>query len=423
MAVIDRFTENQMFCDPHEYYAELRREAPVYFSKTLNAYFVTRMAEARDVLGKPQIFMNAPLPGEGNSGFYNFLERYKPLYHAAGVPVQITTILNDGETHRRYRSLLQGLINPAFVKKSEDQITAIADQLIDRFIGDGQVDLYREFCLKLPLTLVAQLIGLPSTPENLSLMQQASISTVELTGGVVLTEAERVKLHEVQIAFHRMVLRQMELVRENPDDSLLSRLMRATLDGGRKLSLEELMSLVTNLNTGNDSTPNGLGNMFALCFSQPGAEQRLREDRNQIPKFIEEALRIETPVTFVARRTAEDTALGGVNIPADATVIVALVAANRDEASFAAPDHFDPARDSATRHLTFGVGQHFCIGAALARAELRIALNRVLERMQDIRIGSPGGKPIGHTNSYTTRTLRGLPITFRKIVGKVNEAA
>jgi cytochrome P450 len=152
--------------------------------------------------------------------------------------------------------------------------------------------------------------------------------------------------------------------------------------------------------------------MFHLCFSQAGFEEKLRNEPKLIPKFVEEALRLESPVIMMLRTPTEDTEIDGVKLPKGSIIMVNYAAGNRDERKFACPENLDLERKGARSHLAFGAGVHYCLGSTLARTEMEIALNRVLLRMHDIRIDS--AEPLKHQHKVVVRSLHALPLSFTR---------
>jgi cytochrome P450 len=287
------------------------------------------------------------------------------------------------------------------------------DGLIDSFIDDGRVDLHPDFCLKLPLAIMCDLLGLPAA-EAPRLAASADAQT-RLVNGAMESEEDRLALHREQASFHRFLLDLFEKRRREPDDSILSALLHNPPADGDAPDEAELCSLISLMNIGgNETTTSGLGNMFYLCFSQPGFEQRLRDDPKLIPKFVEEALRLESPVIMMLRSPTEDTEIDGVVLPRGSLILINYAAANRDERKFECPAELNLERKGVRNHLAFGAGPHYCLGSILARAEMEIALSRILSRMHDIRIDSV--KSLEHQQKVAVRTLKSLPVTFVKTI-------
>jgi cytochrome P450 len=257
------------------------------------------------------------------------------------------------------------------------------------------------------------MLGLPR--EDSELLKRAADTAPRLAGGALETPETVVALHQEQVEFHKYLMQQIARRRATPDDTLISQLIYTPPEDGVPLSDEELLSIITTLNVGgNETTTNGLGNMFKLCFGQEGMQEKLRANRELVPAFVEEALRLEAPVATMVRFTIQDTELGGVPIPAGATVMISFQGGNRDERQFGCPAEIQLDRKGIRNHLAFGAGVHYCLGAMLARLELKVALNRILDRMTDIKIANQGC-PLTHEPKLIVRALTRLPVTFTKV--------
>jgi cytochrome P450 len=414
--VKDRFSDPATLESPYAFLAELREQAPVFFSPTLHMYVVSRFADVQYVLNNPAIFSSEAVSDGGQTSNYNLAERYAPLYEDAGVPFQkATLVITDGASHKRYRSAVDRTFTVGAVKAMEAAITQTVDALIDRFIDRGEADIYKEFCLQLPLILICKILGLPATDTSIQLMQKSADAIVRLQGGAIETEESRIALHKTQVEFYRFIFDHVNQVKANPDGSLISQLIATMPDDGVPLDDAELLSIINVLNVGgNETTTNGLGNMFWACFREPGWQERLRADRDLVPKFVEETLRLETPVASMIRWVKQDAEIAGVQIPQNAMVLMSFLGANRDPRQYGCPAHVDLDRKGIRNHLAFGGGVHFCLGANLARLELKIAMNRVLDRMGDIRIADTG-RPLEHEMKFIVRALKSLPVSFTKI--------
>jgi cytochrome P450 len=201
--------------------------------------------------------------------------------------------------------------------------------------------------------------------------------------------------------------------RATPRDDLISDVVHATLDG-RSLEDHEMLGMFTQfLVAGNETTTKLIASGVRLLLEQPALLASLRHDPSGLAGFVEEVLRVEPPVQGLYRTATTDTEVGGVPIPAGAHLLLLYAAGNRDEERFAVPDAVDPARANAMQHLAFGRGEHYCLGAALARAEGRIGLEVLLQRLADLRL-APGVVPdqLEYEPSYVLHGLRRLPLAF-----------
>jgi cytochrome P450 len=408
----DWFSDPDTLECPWKVYETMREEKPIFFSESLGAYIVTRYPDVLSISGNQKLFSSMPADSH-EIGDLNYASHFNHIYEEMGVPLQIPTLVRTGgDEHRRYRGLVDRYFSLSVVNRMRPQLTAIVDQLIDNFIDAGRVDLHRELCQKLPLEVMCSLLGLPSNEaERLSGSAEAQ---TRLSTGAIETEARRVELHREQALFHAFLLDLFDRKRKQPDGSILSDLLQDAAGTGSPPNDAELCSLISLMNIGgHETTVSGLGNMFYLAFSQPGFVKTLRETPKLIPKFVEESLRLESPVVVMIRTPTEDTEVGGVPLLKGRLILLNYAAANRDDRQFGCPAQLDLDRRGIRNHLAFGSGVHYCLGANLARAELELAMDRILTRMNDISIDR-AEPPVVHQARVATRTLASLPIVFTK---------
>ncbi|SEH19154.1 Cytochrome P450 [Sphingopyxis sp. YR583] len=407
----DRFFEPETTECPFPYYQALRDEKPVFYSDRLGAFVVTRYDDVQKVALDQKTF-SSMTPVSNDLGDLNYAPMFAEVYDELGVPPQVPTLVRTGGLeHRRYRSMVDRYFGAQAVNRLRPRLTEIVDRLIDSFVDAEKVDLQRDFCMKLPLETMCELLGLP--PSEADRLAASAEAQTRLANGTVETPEARLALHRDQARFHRFLLDLFDERRREPDGSILSTLLNDPPAEGDPLDDGELCSLISLMNIGgNETTTGGLGNMFHLCFSQPGFQEKLRAEPQLIPKFVEEALRMESPVIMMLRTPIEDTELDGVKLPKGSIIMVHYAAANRDERKFACPEKLDLERKGARSHLAFGAGVHYCLGSTLARTEMEISLNRVLSRMHNIRIDS--ADPLKHQHKVVVRSLHELPITFER---------
>jgi len=407
MIIEDKFLDALTISDPYQYLDLVRDKQPVFFAKSIDAFVVTRYEDAKQVLANTAVFSS--LPRGGVNFMANFAPQYRYIYERAAVPPPLPAlVVTDGEVHRRYRSHVEGFFTAVSVRALDEKIKIIVDDLIDQFIADGSVDLYRRFCLRLPLYVICDLLGLPR--DQIELFQAAADASVRLAGGTGESEESRVELHQTTARFHKFLAGEIERVRRTPDEYLLSAIVHKPASDSKHLTDEELMSFVGSFNAGgNETTTNGLGNMFLTVIQQPLLMDALRLDRQLIPKFVEEVLRLQSPVTSLPRWVTVDTQLAGVAIPAGSVVIVNITACNRDPVRFKCPAEIDLDRPGLRNHMAFGLGPHYCLGSILARIELAVALGRVFDRTTELAIDGPVPT---HGAKVIVRALQSLPVRF-----------
>lgn len=307
----------------------------------------------------------------------------------------------DEPEHGRYRAL----VARAFAQKSlalrEDQlIRQIANDLIDRFAGRGSADLVKEFTFQYPTQIIAGLLGLPK--EDYAQFQKWSISLLSITVNRERGVAASNTLREYFVPI--LAARQ-----ENPQDDLISSLAQAEIDGER-LTDEEIFSFLRLLlPAGVETTYRSLGNLMFGLMSDVELFDTVRKDRSLLPQAIEEAVRWEPPLLIITRVATKDTELGGVAIPKGSAVMPMLGAANRQEDRYENPNSFDIHRP-ARSHMGWGHGVHVCLGMHLARLEMRVAMNLLLDRLPNLRLDPNGDDP--HIRGQVFRSPTSLPVLF-----------
>jgi len=307
----------------------------------------------------------------------------------------------DEPEHRRYRSLVsKAFSQKALARRQDELVEHVANELIDRFAGRGRAELVREFSFPYPTQIIAGLLGLPRA--DYPQFQRWSISllsfTVNRERGVAASAALKEYFAPILAARRR-----------EPRDDLISTLAHAEIDG-EHLSDEEIFSFLRLLlPAGVETTYRSTGNLLFGLLSSPEQLDAVRSDRSLIPQAIEEAVRWEAPLLIITRVATRDTQLAGVPIPAGSAVMPMLGAANRDENRYPDPDRFDIFRAPAP-YISFGHGTHVCLGMHLARLEMSVALNLLLDRLPDLRLDPEGKDP--HIRGQVFRSPTSLPVLF-----------
>jgi cytochrome P450 len=286
----------------------------------------------------------------------------------------------DPPEHERLRGLVNQAFTPKIIRRLEPRMVEIANALVDQALEQGTVDLVQALTYPLPVTIIAEIIGVP-TADN-ARFKDWSDKLVETLGSGLLGPPNRETLERNQRLVEELgdycrVLAEQR--RAEPREDLLTGLVKAELEGSR-LSFDELLQmLILLLVAGNETTTTLIGNVVLTLLDHPAELARLRRDPSLVPSAIEEVLRFSSPVQLDPRRAAADTELCGQRIAEGEMVISWLGSANRDAEAFDAPERFDVGRKE-NRHLAFGFGTHYCLGSNLARLEAQIALRALLER-------------------------------------------
>ena len=296
----------------------------------------------------------------------------------------------------------------------EAYITEVVTQLVEKFAGKGQCDAVADLAVPVPMYVIADQLGVPR--EDFQKFKEWSDAWViglgmKVPDAVLIDAAEKVV--EMQ---HYMIARMAER-RVEPRDDIMSDLVQATYNGERPLTDREVLSIVEQiLVAGNETTTNGIANGLQQLAEDQELQARLRANPELLPRFVEEILRVESPVQGLFRYVLEDTELGGVRIPKGATVMIRYAAGNRDEAKFDHPEVFDLDCKNNGAHIAFGSGIHHCVGSQLARAEMLVSFRAFLDRFSRFDLAVPSSE-IHYHPSFALRGPTKLPLRLTPKAG------
>jgi cytochrome P450 len=334
------------------------------------------------------------------------------------VPMTNVLFRADPPLHTRQRALVTKALNARRVRELEPSIREICDRLIDSFIEEGRVELNRQFAVALPLTVIAQMLGM----DQQDLPRLKHWTDQALRGFIdSMDNEERAVAATAILDYQQYVLPRIAARRSEPQDDLLSALIHAEIEdasevdgelvGPRRLTDGEIMPIIMQvLVGGNETTTCLIGNALVTLLDHPDAMAELRADHALIPNFIEEALRYEPPVMLTTRRTLAATEIGPDAVGAGEMVAMGWGLANQDPEVFPDPRTFDIRRPNAKRHLAFGHGPHFCPGSLLSRTETRIAFEQLLTRLDNIRLADD--RALEQTPNFATRGYREIHLEF-----------
>jgi cytochrome P450 len=397
---------------PWTFYQQLHERCPVYRMPETGFILVTSWEDCRTVLGDPETFSSQSNISSGINSERAELRRR--LLAARGWSHHATLHRTDPPEHTRYRRMLNRVFSPRRVRDLIPHMEGVVHELIDAFAARGECEFFKEFAHPLPGTVIAEQLGL----------DRSQIARFKRWGDAMLAPASRVLSEEELLACVELELEAQhhfaavfEARRSDPQDDIMSSLVHAheDMEGEEPLTMHELQDLMYQLLTGGFETiTSGLAHAMWLLVRHPDQLVLLRSEPDLMRGFVEEALRIESPVQGQPRITTRDAEIGGVPVPAGTIVIVRFGAANHDSAEFVAPRRFDIRRANASNHLAFGAGPHFCIGAPLARQEMQLAFTILLQRLDDIELARPLPEPAHHPSLFYLR-LRELPIRFTAI--------
>jgi cytochrome P450 len=392
---------------PHAAYAHLQAHSPVYRDPGTGFYVVTRYEDAVHVNANPQLYSNTTTQIFARSHSPVAAEVGRRYAEHGFLPVH-TLVSNDPPSHTGYRALVDQAFARRTVVALEPGIRQTVDALIDLFIERRKVEFVPEFAIPLPMRVIAQELGLPI--EDWSLFKQWSDASIEQINPNLAPDRE-LELTDLLIQMQQYLHRHLQAYRRQPAASVLSRLANAELDG-RLLSSEEMVNIASQLLVaGNETTTTTLTTSMFMLTEAPHVRARLHAEPALIPAFVEEVLRLHAPIPHLYRQVLADTELAGVAIPRGAVVMVVYGAGNRDAAKFPSPETIDLERANARQHPSFGKGVHFCIGNVLARTELRIALEQLLQRIPAFRI-DPGQPAPRWASSFQAHALENLSLVF-----------
>lgn len=389
---------------PHASLELLRREAPIHHVASGNYYFVSRYDDVQDLLRRPE----------------DFSSYFAPLFDGIGEVFVPEPVLNfsDPPIHGRTKALALRAFSPRRVNGLERQITEWVDRLIDEFIDDGEVELLHQFAIPLPMTVIAHLLGVPlEDRDRFKHWSDAMIVFFDPAASSTEVRHARGAIEEA----NRYLLDKLHKRRAHPREDLISTLATARTDDGCDTLLTdgEALSMIQLLLTGgNETTTNAIVNSMLILLDNRSTIDGLRHGRLSWDHVVEELLRLEPPVRGFWRLATRDTELGGTHLPKGALIFFSITSANRDAAHFDVPGRLDADRRNGKAHMAFGQGIHLCVGAWLARKELKVSLQRLLARMSDIHL-TPGRNDLEHLffPNAITRGARGLHLTFDKTPG------
>jgi cytochrome P450 len=315
---------------------------------------------------------------------------------------------SDPPRHTRLRALVSKAFTPQAVARLEPRIRSITTSLIDEVALRGETDLVADLAAPLPIMVISEMLGVPPEDrEQFRRWSEAQATVLNGAIGVEFAAAFEATERELFAYFQEIVAKR----RREPREDLVSALCTTEMDGERLDEWDLLNFCRVLLVGGNETTMHLIGNAVLSLLENPAELARLRDDPALIPSAVEEVLRYRGPAQVIMRQAREDAQLGGKDIGAGQMVMVFLGSANRDESKFVEPERFDVARDP-NPHIAFGIGIHFCFGAALARLEARVALEAILARLPDLARADDA--PLEPVPGAVLYGLKRLPLRFRR---------
>ena len=388
--------------NPYPFYAQLRSQDPVHWDEAMGFWVLTRYADVATAFNDPRFSRAQGLMG----GFKRLSEAEQriaePVYHAYSQSMPYT----DPPYHTRLRALVNKAFTPRVVERMRPYIQNVVNDLLDSVEAKGQMDVIRDLAYPLPLVVIAEMLGLPT--EDRQRLKKWSDDTFAILG--VVRHSPDLMEHAAH-SMAEMAAYIISITRDRrlqPKEDLLTALV-AVVDEGERLTQDELVANAgVLLAAGHETTSNLIGNGVLALLRHADQLQKLRDDPARAAATVEEAMRFDNPVQIVYRSAAEEIVMDGKRIGKGQLVNMILGAANRDPEQFSEPDRFDLTRDEG-KHVGFGLGIHFCIGAPLARLEGQIAFTTLFRRFPNLRLAADALEWQEHP---TFRGVKSLPVTF-----------
>ena len=384
--------------DPFSTYAQARRDEPIAQMPGFGFWNVTRYEDCVAVLRNADVFSS-------DGGTYGPRMLNQSSFGEDDPPRSM--LVQDPPVHTRLRGLVNKAFTPRMVAQLEPRIRKVTDELLDAVGTSGRIDTIDDLAYPLPVIMIAEILGVET--ERRDDFKRWSDALVAALGTGLMTPNITQDALAARQEFIDYFRRIFELRRAEPRDDLVSNLLALEAEGDH-LTPDELMAMcILLLVAGNETTTNLIGNAALALTERPDSHRRLVENPALVPSAVEEVLRFYPPVQATIRFPKQDTPFAGHTIGTGQPVIVWLASANRDEAVFPDPDTFDITREP-NRHLSFGLGIHFCLGAPLARLEAQVALQTMLRRLPNFR--RVDDAPLERINSFIFYGVKHLPLAF-----------
>ncbi len=383
----------EFIADPYPYYERLRNESPILFDPDWKLWFVSTYEDVntllrerclgRDMDGAPKPDVRTPF---GKLHHNSLMEKEPP-------------------DHTRLRGLVNKAFTPARVETLRPRVTQIAHRLLDAVNWRGEMDLLADFAEPLPVMVIAELLGVPEEGRPfLRPWSHAIVAMYELSPST--EDADRANRAVVEFSNYLKGL--IDRRRTSPQDDLISALVEAEEEGNRLSEDELIATCILMLNAGHEATVNAIANGMLAFFRHPQQFDILKRSPDYLKTAVEEILRYDTPLQLFRRWVREDLEYRGKTFEKGTQLALLYAAANRDPHRFENPNHFDITRQD-NPHLAFGAGIHYCVGAPLARLEMQIALQVLIERLPNLRLAKEN---VEVRPSYVIRGLKALPVVF-----------
>jgi cytochrome P450 len=376
--------------DPYPTYRRLRDEAPIYYNERFDVWAMARHADVEKALVDWQTFSNT------RSDILEIIQSGMDL--PSGV-----VLFEDPPLHTMHRSVMSRVFTPRQMNALEDKVRAFCRACLDPLVGTDRFDFVTDLGDRMPMRVIGMLLGIPESDQDTVRTKSDAFLRTE--------QGKPMEIRQDAIADGSMFAEYVEWRAEHPSDDLMTQLLHAEFEDDtgtkRTLSRDEVLTYTQVLaGAGNETTGRLIGWLGKVLGDHPEQRRLLVEDRSLIPNAVEETLRFEPTGPHIARYVARDVEYYGTTVPEGSAILLLVGSANRDERRYDDPDRFDVRRNIGM-HLTFGYGTHFCLGAALARLEARVALDEVLTRFPDWEIDYDN---IELASTSTVRGWKTMPV-------------
>jgi len=418
---VDFFRARDLYQDPYPYYEYLRAHGPVWREPHHGVVMVTGYDEVVSVLNDTENFSNCntvvgpfasfPVPLEGDD-ISEIIEQYRDE-----LPFSDQLPSFDPPRHTAHRALLMRLITPKRLRENEDFMWRLADRQLDEFLARGECEFVGEYANPFTLLVIADLLGVPEEDHETF---RKELQGDEHDRAHHTDKSGKVAHKPLEFLYDRFTA-YIEDRRRSRREDVMTELATATFPDGTLPEVHDVMLIAANLfAAGQETTARMLGTALRYLGEHSELQEHLRANRGVIPAFIEEVVRIQSPIQGNFRLARRTTKVGGVDLAAGTTLMVLEGAANRDPREFEDPAELRLDRVNGRHHVGFGFGMHACVGAPLARAEGRVSLERLFDRTRDIRISERAHGPAGdrryeYTPIYMLRGLERLHVEFTPV--------
>ena len=383
--------------NPYEFFAEMREAEPVFYSPEMKCWVVMKYADCVRVFRDPDMFS----PIVARHPVRSLCPAAAEARDGLNIEIEPALVDEDSATHRGHRKIFGDAFTPKRVNGVEPRVREIVTRYIDRFIGDGEAELVGQMLYEVPALAIFIFLG---APDDKAVMVKELGSRRAIVNWGFPSDAEQVEMMADMGASWDFTVELVDNALKNPGDNYLGDMVRLYREDPSRFSVNYLRNVMFLMQfAGHETTTQASANGLKKLLSDREPWERLVADPSLIPNAVDEILRYDSSIFAWRRIATKDTEISGISIPEGGRVLVVMGSANRDPDAFENPEEFDPARRNARRHLGLGHGAHFCMGAPLARMEMKVILEELVRRLPHMRL-----KP-GQTFRYIpTLTFRGV---------------